>query len=286
MKREIVKINEELCNGCGICIPACHEGALQIIDGKARLVSDLMCDGLGACLGECPLGAISIETREAEPYDEIKVIEIMADKGINTVHAHLKHLEEHGETVFYNQAVEWLNENRPEMVPGREKLAMAEPVHVASSGCGCPSATPKTIKPGNDAAGDNGSPVPSRLQNWPVQLHLANPAASYFKNADLLLAADCSAFAAGDFHNRFMKNKVVVIACPKLDQGKEIYLQKIISLIEDARVNTITVVTMEVPCCSGLTQLTRIAAENASVKVPVKSVMLSVSGEVLKEQWI
>ncbi|WP_430972536.1 ATP-binding protein [Sunxiuqinia rutila] len=296
MIREIVKIDEELCDGCGLCIPNCHEGALQVIDGKARLISELMCDGLGACLGHCPQGAIEIEKREAEEYDEVTVIKQMIPKGENLLIAHLKHLKDHGETGFLQEAVRYLKANEEEInvnVP-----AIISEVHNSkpqgqeqSSGCGggCPGSAPVSFeKPAfmmapQPAASHSGQ---SELQQWPVQMHLINPAAGYFQGADLLVAADCAAFAHGSFHQTFIKGKKLVIACPKLDQGKEIYVEKLVRLIDESKVNTITVVIMEVPCCGGLSHLIQLAVERASRKVPVKEIVIGIRGDVLAEEWI
>ncbi|HCE57119.1 MAG TPA: 4Fe-4S ferredoxin [Prolixibacteraceae bacterium] len=295
MIREIVKIDEELCNGCGDCVPNCHEGALQIIDGKARLISELMCDGLGACLGHCPQGAITIEKREAEEYDEEIVIAQMVKSGKNTVFAHLKHLQEHGETGFLNVALTYIKANRdfmPFKISEVHELLHSDKKEQQSNaatapGCGCAGSAPQSfsvagIKMASAPAGE----VPSALTQWPVQMHLINPAASYFNGADLLVAADCVAFSYGNFHNDFIKGKKLVIACPKLDQGKDIYVQKLVKLIDDARVNTITVVIMEVPCCGGLSQMIQTATQMASRRVPVKEVVVGIKGEVLSEEWI
>ena len=293
MEREIIKIDEEKCNGCGLCVPNCHEGALQIIDGKVRLISDLMCDGLGACIGHCPEGAITIEKREAEPYDEVKVMEIMVSKGFNTVVAHLRHLKEHNETVFLKQGMSYLmaNELKLNFIVADVKNAVHQNDSsnggAACSG-GCPGSKTVIFDPAEFKMADSqhkGS-LQSQLRQWPVQLHLINPSASYFIGSDLLVAADCSAFALGDFHQNWLKNKSLVIACPKLDQGKEIYLQKFISLIDSARVNTITVLIMEVPCCGGLLQLVEMAASRSGRKVPVKAITVSIKGEILSEEWV
>ncbi len=297
MIREIVKIDEELCDGCGLCIPNCHEGALQIIDGKARLVSELMCDGLGACLGHCPQGAIEIEKREAEEYDEVTVIKQMVSKGENLIIAHLKHLKDHGEHGFMREAISYLKSHEAELdldvksIIGEVNSSEAEP-QAESGGCasgGCPGSAPVSFekpafKIAPEAAG--GAPVQSELQQWPVQMHLINPSAGYFQGADLLIAADCAAFSHGDFHRTFIKDKKLVIACPKLDQGKEIYVEKIRRLIDDSKVNTITVVIMEVPCCGGLSQLVQMAIQQASRKVPVKEVVIGIKGDVLMEEWV
>ena len=292
MIREIVKIDEELCNGCGDCVPNCHEGALQIIDGKARLISELMCDGLGACLGHCPQGAITIEKREADEYDEVVVIAQMVKNGKATVFAHLKHLQEHGETGFLNQALTYIKAHRDEMpfkISEVHELLHGEKEHkheASGIGCGCAGSAPQSFNVAGIKMAAPVGEVPSELTQWPVQMHLINPAASYFNGADLLVAADCAGFAYGNFHNDFIKGRKMVIACPKLDQGKDIYIQKLTRLIDEARVNTITVVIMEVPCCGGLSQMVQMATQMASRRVPVKEVVISVRGEVLAEEWV
>jgi len=293
MKRDIIKIDEEKCNGCGVCVPNCHEGALQIIDGKVRLVSDLMCDGLGACIGRCPEGAITIEQRESEPYDEIKVMEIMIPKGLNTVVAHLKHLKEHNEIGFLKQGMGYLIQNEQKLTFKIEEVknAVHQQEHIdEESGCngGCPGSKTVVFDAASikmDNSKINGS-LQSQLRQWPVQLHLINPGASYFIGSDLLVAADCSAFTLGDFHQKWLKGKSLVIACPKLDQGKEIYLQKLITLIESSKVNTITVLIMEVPCCGGLLNIVEMAVQRSQRKVPVKAVTIGIKGEILSEEWI
>lgn len=296
MIREIVKIDEEKCNGCGVCVPNCHEGALQIIDGKARLISELMCDGLGACLGHCPEGAIEIEKREADEYDEVIVIQQMIPKGKNTLIAHLKHLKDHDEHVFLKQAVEYLRTHETEI--GMNITEITREVHSHSKhqeqskeGCGggCPGPAPVSFAPQNfrrapEATASNA--IQSELQQWPVQMHLINPAASYFQGQDLLLAADCAAFSHGDFHRTFIRGKKLVIACPKLDSGKEIYVEKIRRLIDESKINTLTVVMMDVPCCMGLSQLVKVAQSQASRKVPVKEIIVGIKGDVLSEEWV
>ena len=292
MIREIVTIDDEKCNGCGICIPNCHEGALQMIDGKARLISELMCDGLGACLGHCPEGAITIEKREADEYDEVLVVQQIIPKGKNTLVAHMKHLKEHGETVFLKQAVGYLKMNAGS-IPFSIDAVIAE-VHstkVEQSGCasgGCPGSQEVSFEPKNlrFAPVSTVAEAPSALRQWPVQMHLINPAGASFQGTDLLLAADCVAFSLGNFHSKHLAGKSLVIACPKLDQGKEIYVEKIRRLIDEAKVNTITIMMMEVPCCGGLSQLVQMAASHATRKVPVKEIIVSIKGEILKESWV
>ncbi len=320
MKRTIIKIDEELCNGCGNCVPNCHEGALQIIDGKARLISDLFCDGLGACIGHCPEGAISTEEREAEPYDEIKVMELMVPKGRNTILAHLEHLRDHNETELLKQAINYIKENKVDMSPAKsESQAVQTHDHVhshpqsftniaearasvspaESSGCGggCPGSKPIDFKIDLnkvEAAATSVAPIsaaptadaPSELRQWPVQLHLLNPQAGYFKNADVVLAADCVAFSMGNFHNHYLKGKTLAIACPKLDSNKESYVEKLTTMISQSNINTLSVVMMEVPCCSGLLQMAKMARQQSGRNIPIKKSIVGVQGNVLEEEWV
>jgi ferredoxin len=297
MIREIIKIDDELCDGCGVCIPNCHEGALQIIEGKARLVSELMCDGLGACIGHCPQGAITIEEREADAYDEVATIAQMIKQGKATIFAHLKHLKDHNETGYLNEALGFIRANREAMpfeISEVHELMHTQNKEVQGSGSCSTGACPGTASQAFDVSGMKmaaPAPVPSQgipsaLSHWPVQMHLINPAASYFHNCDLLVAADCAGFTYGNFHNDFIKDKKVIIGCPKLDQGTDIYIQKLVSLIDDSKVNTITLVIMEVPCCGGLSQMVKMATQMASRKVPVKEVMISIKGEILSEEWV
>jgi len=278
MKRKIIKIDSELCNGCGNCIPNCPEGAIQLIDGKARLVSDLFCDGLGACLGECPLGAITIVEREAEPYDEFKVMENIVKCGDKTIIAHIKHLKVHNETKYLNEALNFLKEKNIKV--DYETVEKSEPLK-----CGCSSSLEKEIHRCNDP---NSSDIliKSSLKNWPVQLHLVNPAAQYFTDADVLIAADCTAYAYGAFHNDFVKNKVLIIACPKLDSNKESYVEKIASLIDDSKIKSLSAVIMQVPCCSGLLMIIREALKLSQRKIPVSYSVISIEGDIIKKETI
>jgi NAD-dependent dihydropyrimidine dehydrogenase PreA subunit len=289
MKRDILKIDEDLCNGCGQCVPNCHEGALQVIDGKVRLVSELMCDGLGACIGHCPEGAITIETREAEPYNEIKVMEQMMNKGKNTIIAHLKHLKDHGETGFLQDGVTYLKDHKDKL-----DFILTDVLHEVHnngqhhghSGGGCPGSREVVIERPQGDSNSVSADQPSELRQWPVQMHLLNPNATYLNGSDLLLAADCVAYSMGNFHSRYLKGKSLAIACPKLDHGTDIYVEKLTAMIDTAKLNTITVMMMEVPCCGGLLQMVRSASSKASRKVPVKQMIISLSGEVLNENWI
>jgi len=285
MKRQIITIDETKCTGCAECIPACPEGALQVIDGKARLVSDLFCDGLGACIGHCPTGAMQVETREAEPYDERRVMaESIVKAGPNVIAAHLRHLEEHGETSYLNTALDYLREQ------GIANPLEAETAAHAHHGGGCPGSRTMDFRSNGHATpsvvATPSEPVPSALRQWPVQLHLVSPIAPYFHDADVLLAADCVAFAMGDFHSRLLEGKALAVACPKLDSGMDRYLEKLVAMIDMAEVKSITVGIMEVPCCGGLTALVMQALEKASRKVPVKRIVVSVTGKVLAEEEI
>jgi NAD-dependent dihydropyrimidine dehydrogenase PreA subunit len=286
MKRSIITIDESKCTGCGLCIPGCPEGALQVIDGKARLVSDLMCDGLGACLGTCPEGAITIEEREAEPYDERKVMEGIVRQGPGTIRAHLAHLRDHGQTEYLDQAVGYLREKGIAVAAAAPQQAACAPAS------GCPGSRsqsfgPRVAAPGGTAGqpGSAGGPQPSELSHWPVQMHLIAPGAPHFRGSDLVLAADCVAYALGDFHRSYLKGKTLAIACPKLDERQEVYIDKIKALIDEAKINTLTVMIMQVPCCRGLLALAKAAAAQASRKVPIKVVVVSVRGEIISEEW-
>jgi len=311
MLRKIIQIDEEKCNGCGLCIPNCHEGALQIIDGKARLISDLFCDGLGACLGHCPEGAIEIIEREAQPYNETVVMETIAKQGRNTILAHLEHLRDHNEHEFLKEAVSFIKKHEIDLSPGsgikptiaspvifqnmKEALKSVKPEHESACGCG----STKTIDFRIDldqlnataatavvAETNSSIPAPSELRQWPVQLHLINPMASYFHGADVILAADCVAFAMGDFHERLLKNKSLAIACPKLDTNKDVYIDKLSIMISDAKINTLTVPVMEVPCCGGLIQMAKTAVHQSGRNIPIKKIVVGIKGDILHEEWV
>jgi ferredoxin len=277
---------------------------LQIIDEKARLISDLFCDGLGACIGHCPEGALTIEEREAEPYDEVKVMELMVEKGANTIMAHLSHLNDHGEHEFLKQGIDYLKKIEFDMDYSKfeeNKLSEKEIVkelfgskthaHIPHSGfSGCPGSQEREFAIDNgqvEAAGKQVNvEMKSELRQWPVQLHLLNPQAGYFRNADVVLAADCVAFSMGNFHTKFLKGRSLAIACPKLDSNLESYVDKLASMINDSQINTLNVVRMEVPCCGGLVQMAQMALRSAERKVPLKEIVVSVQGDVLSENWI
>ena len=222
MKRTIVKIDESRCTGCGACVKGCHGGALQIIDGKARIINEDYCDGLGACIGECPNGAISLEERETKPQIE------------------------------------------QDVTPLQEKP------------CACPSIQEKSFHQPTEQ-----NSTFSELRHFPIQLHLINPNAGFLKNTDLVLAADCTAFAYGNFHQQFMVNRSIAIACPKLDHSKDYYVEKLVEMIDGASINTLTVIMMEVPCCSGLLQIAQQAQAKAKRKIPVKKIVIGIKGDLI-----
>ena len=290
MKRTIIKIDEEKCNGCGECVTGCHEGALQMIEGKARLVSELYCDGLGACIGECPEGAITLEEREAAPYDEIAVMERVSGEGNNVVIAHMKHLRDHNEMGYFNQAVNFLKENSINIdlsIFEENKNQMFNIIenkseHVSA----CPGSRTMAFNKESNVNSSMNQEIQSQLTHWPIQMHLLNPLAPHFMGSDVLLAADCCAFSFGNFHGKFLKDKKLAIACPKLDSNKEVYIEKLTQMIDDAKINTLTVMIMEVPCCGGLLQIAKLASESAKRKVPLKLVVVGVEGEILQEEWV
>jgi ferredoxin len=276
MKRQIIQIDEEKCTGCGLCIPGCPEGAIQLIDGKARLVSDLFCDGLGACLGHCPEGAITIEEREAEKYDERRVMENIIKAGPGTIRAHLAHLDQHDQKDYYDQAIHILYE---------KGISMTENEHAHSHTGGCPGSQSRSFQQPHAKNPAQQSQL-SALTHWPIQMHLMSPSAPHFRNSDVVLAADCVAFSMGNFHSHFLAGITLTIACPKLDDGKEIYIEKLKALIEEAKINTLTVIIMQVPCCGGLLHLAQTAAEQAQRKVPIKAIVISLQGDILREEWL
>ncbi len=280
MKRKIISIDETKCTGCGQCIPDCPEGALQLIDGKARLVSDLFCDGLGACIGTCPEGAISVIEREGVPYDEKIVMATIVRQGTSVIRAHLEHLAGHGQTELYNQAIEYLKENTI-AVPDHNG-----PVCPPQSGQGghspfaaCPGSAARSI-PRNTTAPRHQPKErsESELRQWPVQLTLQNTGAQYFDNADLLIAADCVPFAYAGFHQEFLRGRIVIIFCPKLDPDIESYIAKMAEIFSRHTIKSITIVHMEVPCCNGVRYVVEKALERAKKKIPVTDTTVLING--------
>lgn len=267
--REIILIDEELCNGCGQCIPNCHEGALKLVDGKARLISDLFCDGLGACIGHCPLDAISIELREAVPYDEKEVMKTIVQKGPNTIREHLQHLKDHNAIDLMNLGIQYLEENAYEVPEGfsqGEKLA-----------CGCCADEVKSLETATFSIVKDKRP--SRLGTWPVQIHLVPPHAPFLNEADLVITADCVPFAYPEFHEDFLKGNVALVGCPKLDDTQA-YFEKLTSIFEQNEFNSVTVVHMEVPCCFGLPRLVGAAVQASGKNINIRDITVTTSGGI------
>lgn len=293
MLRKIVNINEELCDGCGLCIPECHEGALQIIDGKARLISDLFCDGLGACLGHCPQGAITIDVRETEPYNETKVMDYIVKGGSNVIKAHLEHLADHNEMEYFQEAVAYLKIkgiNHAELVSAsfnnQETLKQVQGDNNQNnlhSACGCPGSKEMSFTVVEQVEDEETGKRKSYLTQWPVQFHLVSPYANYYQNSHLLLTADCVPFSYPDYHKDFLKDKSLAVACPKLDSNQQVYMDKLLAMINEANLQSITVMIMQVPCCSGLYQLAQRAIQESGKNIPLKVVVIGINGEVLKE---
>ncbi len=253
-KRQIIKIDEEKCDGCGLCIPSCPEGAIQIVDGKAKLVKDEFCDGLGACLRECPQGALTVEEREVEEYDEEGVIGHLKEQSPELLEKHLAHLKEHA-----------------------HELPQYHSHHGIAS---CPSAQmlqweKKEKVRGKEARGD------SELRQWPIQLHLVPPSAPYFQNANLILIADCVPFVYPNFHTDFLKGKAIVIGCPKLD-NPDAYVSKLTQILKDSDVKSLKIVHMEVPCCYGLIHIAQEALNRSGKDIPLERVKVGIKGEILE----
>lgn len=285
--RSIIKIDEDKCNGCGLCIPNCPEGAIRIIDGKARMISDIFCDGLGACLGHCPEGAITIIEREAEDYDEYKVMENVVKQGENTIRAHLDHMLDHNEMEYYKQAIQYLKDHDIP-VPGGEEACVEEPL-----ACGCPgSMTRNLARPGGiDAAdttvGDSGKDAveargETHLGNWPVQMMLINPNAPYLKDAKILVAADCTAYASGSLHPDFMRDRVTLIGCPKLD-NRQAYVEKLAAIFTANEIRDILLLIMEVPCCGGMKSIVAEALARSGKSIPARGHVIGINGEVCSD---
>lgn len=234
MVRRIIQIDEETCNGCGLCAAACHEGAIGMVEGKAKLLRDDYCDGLGDCLPTCPTGAITFVEREAAAYDEAAVL------------ANKKKKEEAGER---------------------------------SLPCGCPGSQSKAIQREASSAAPTAGTQPSELRQWPVQIKLAPVSAPYFEGADLLVAADCTAYAYGSFHQDFIRGKVTLIGCPKLDEGD--YSEKLTEIIGRNNIKSLTVVRMEVPCCGGIEHAAVTALKNSGKFIPWQVVTVSTDGSIL-----
>lgn len=241
-KRKILEINEELCDGCGQCVPACAEGALQVIDGKVKLVAEKYCDGLGACLKDCPKGAISIIEREAEEFDERAVEEYLEEK---------KRAEKDVETTLF---------------------------------CGCPSSQVQVFQPYQSKSNYRmtSTSTTSELSHWPIQIRLVPANAAFLKGAHLLVAADCTPVAYPDFHQIFLKDKVVLLGCPKFDD-QQAYVKKFTDIFRESDIKSVTVLDMEVPCCSALPVIVQKGMEFAEKRIPIEEVVISIKGNILRK---
>jgi len=273
-KRKIIRIDENKCNGCGECLPNCPEGAIQVIAGKARLVSDLFCDGLGACLGHCPQGAISIETRETQAYDEEKVMENIAGQGAEVIAAHLKHLREHGEHEYMRRALAFLR---------AKGIALPDAVNGHDHGsCGCPGAKVMDFcRERGETPRQTAARHGPQLRQWPVQMALVPAEAPYFDGADLLIAADCVGFACADFHRDLLKGRILLVACPKLDD-LQAHKDKINRICRQNSLKSVTYARMEVPCCAGLKDIIRQAlADCGKTDIPFNEVVIGIKVERL-----
>lgn len=271
VKRKIIEIDEDKCTGCGQCIPNCHEGALQIIDNKARLISDLFCDGLGACIGHCPTGALKIVEREAEDYDEKRVMrENIVPKGENTIKAHIRHLKDHGATKYFDESIQYLKENNIE-IPNLEDEKMDNLPY------GCPGTAMREVN--NEPDSMNSKEQSSALRQWPVQLNLLPPYAPFFENSHLLIAADCVPFANANFHSQLLHGKSLVVGCPKLDDIEH-YREKLTEIFKQNRIKSVTVAIMEVPCCYGMQQAVEEALKKSGKKIPLVTEVVGVNGQV------
>lgn len=245
MIRKIIKIDKDKCNGCGLCVSACHEGAIGMVNGKAKLMRDDYCDGLGDCLPVCPTGAISFEEREAAKYDE--------------------------EAVKANIMAKDSSADHSEPLP-----------------CGCPGTHSKSIErenfeavPQTESNPFKNAPVQTQLRQWPVQIKLVPPNAPYFENSHLLVAADCTAYAYGNFHSEYMKNRITLIGCPKLDEGD--YAEKLTAILKANNIKSVTVARMEVPCCGGIENAVKTALKNCGKLIQWQVVTISTSGKILEQ---
>jgi len=281
IRRKIIQIDEEKCDGCGLCVPSCAEGAIQIIAGKARLVSDVYCDGLGACLGECPQGAISMVERNAEAFDEEAAKEHVAGLAAEPAAA------EAAPRACPGAAVRDLS--LPLLPAANQEdrhSCLSSPVQEDRRSClsqedrhSCLSGPNPWDSRGRLSHGEEEGRL-SHLANWPVQLHLVPPNAPFLKNADVLLAADCVPFALADFHRRFLRGRPVLIGCPKLDNATA-YVQKLADMLRVSSIRSLTVVHMEVPCCTGLVRIAEAAVRLSGREVPIDDLTISIRGKVL-----
>ncbi len=236
--RKIIEIDDELCTGCGDCVPDCAEGSLEIVDGKARLVADKLCDGLGACLKSCPTGALTIVEREADEFDEDAVEAFLAEK------------------------------KKKESIPA----------------AGCPSAQLQSLQPSpRIMANESKEPSDSTLTHWPIQIRLIPAAAQFLENCDLLVTADCTAVSYPNINQDFVKDRVVMMGCPKFDDA-QMYVERFTEIFQQRAINSVTILIMEVPCCSAMLQIIKKARDDAGSSVPVRQVVISVQGQIINDQ--
>lgn len=250
MKRKIIEIDENKCNGCGLCVGVCAEAALEMVDNKAKLTKDFYCDGMGACLDVCPVDALKIIEKETAEYDPEKTYE------------HVKGLR---------------GEEQAKKVHGvsEAKNKTDEPMK-----CGCPGTMTQDFRGKETSDKKEQGSVDSELRQWPIQLRLISPLAPYFSNADLVVSADCAAFAFGNFHQKFLKGRALVIFCPKLDEGQEEYKEKLTQIFKTHNIKSISVVHMEVPCCGGVGYLIKEALKDSGKDIKIKDYTISLQGEV------
>ncbi len=276
-KRSIIKIDQRKCNGCGQCIPNCPEGAIQIIDNKAYLVSDLFCDGLGACIGHCPQGAITIEEREAGSYDELKVMENIVKQGKNVIIAHLKHLKEHNQKQYLRDALEYLKSKNIH-IDEEEFTSQSHNGHA-----GCPGSRVIDLRARHEKHLQKHTEEKhdSQLRQWPVQLKLVPVTAPYFEDADLLISADCVPFAYPDFHEALLRGKILLVGCPKLDD-MQLYSNKIIQILKHNNIKSITYAHMEVPCCFGFLSVIEEAIKESGKDIPFYKINIGIKGDVIQ----
>lgn len=256
MKRKIVQINEDKCNGCGACIDICAEAALELINGKAKIVKDFYCDGMGACLDVCPVDALKIVEKEVTKYDPQKTYE------------HVKKARGKKEA----QKVHGINKDESSPEP-------------PSMACGCPGTMMKDFRQGRASSAKveekNTTNAESQLRQWPIQLHLLSPHAPYFKNADLIISADCVPFAYANFHEQFLQGKILIMFCPKLDDGLNIYEEKLSEIFKEQGIKSIATVKMEVPCCGGIEHLVKRILAETKKDIPINNYTISLQGEIV-----